>query len=529
MLFRVGPAYASVEDFTDTEIDGLMSALTVGYKYWRRIRGKPYPEEVHRDICFVRKSDSGVPIIPSGFLPVRTDSRTGVLAEDPTRDRHVCVYSIPPGYCGPLPSFDTNPIDHHRIPPELGGWKFRDYQIGAMLAAVRCERGILSLPTGSGKSAVMAGIIQSINLPALILVPNLDLLEQTADVMQEAVGHLGDVTIIGGGSKEIGFVTVATPGSLANLFVDRAIDRWLVVMADECHHINLAGQAQDTTLWYKLLMSCTAPYRFGLSGTVPPRSNAARWLLEGATGPIIYEISTSKLIEEGYLSPAVIEMVGMFHSPRISRWVEAREVHLFGDARNRKVVDAARREAGVGKSVLVLVDLKSKHGQVLADMMPEAFYVTGDTPVEERVDVVRRFKGGFGADAGVPSATSGQGDPKEARLVGQCGVANGAVGPILIGTVFGEGIDIPSLDVVVMASGGKSHRLTVQRVGRALRKAAGKDKAKIIDFIDDDGGVLLRHSKARLETYLSEPAFEVTGDVEGYGVRRTKRKGNTGG
>ena len=80
---------------------------------------------------------------------------------------------------------------------------------------------------------------------------------------------------------------------------------------------------------------------------------------------------------------------------------------------------------------------------------------------------------------------------------------------ILISTVVNEGVNIPSMDVIIMAGGGKSNKLTVQRVGRALRKAEGKETAKIIDFYDNDNGILLRHSKARLKTYRKEEEFQI--------------------
>ena len=80
---------------------------------------------------------------------------------------------------------------------------------------------------------------------------------------------------------------------------------------------------------------------------------------------------------------------------------------------------------------------------------------------------------------------------------------------ILISTVVNEGVNIPSMDVIIMAGGGKSNKQTVQRVGRALRKAEGKSEAVIIDFMDADGGMLQRHSKARLKTYRKESEFEI--------------------
>ena len=82
-------------------------------------------------------------------------------------------------------------------------------------------------------------------------------------------------------------------------------------------------------------------------------------------------------------------------------------------------------------------------------------------------------------------------------------------GGVLIGTVFGEGIDLPRLDTVIMAAGGKSERLVIQRMGRALRPFDGKQRARIIDFLDQDGGMLERHSRQRMEVYRSFDVFDM--------------------
>jgi superfamily II DNA or RNA helicase len=70
------------------------------------------------------------------------------------------------------------------------------------------------------------------------------------------------------------------------------------------------------------------------------------------------------------------------------------------------------------------------------------------------------------------------------------------------------------MDVIIMAGGGKSSKQTVQRVGRALRTAQGKQVARIIDFYDADRGILQRHSRARLRTYKKEEEFEISEMIE---------------
>ena len=69
--------------------------------------------------------------------------------------------------------------------------------------------------------------------------------------------------------------------------------------------------------------------------------------------------------------------------------------------------------------------------------------------------------------------------------------------------VWREGIDIPTLDCVIMAGAGKSELQTLQGVGRALRTAPGKEQVEIIDFLDPYR-YLARHAVKRLSVYVDK-------------------------
>lgn len=73
-------------------------------------------------------------------------------------------------------------------------------------------------------------------------------------------------------------------------------------------------------------------------------------------------------------------------------------------------------------------------------------------------------------------------------------------------TLADEGLDLPALDAVILAGGGKSYVKAFQRVGRALRLYPGKTKAYVIDFYDDSK-YLRKHSNRRIKLYKEEPAF----------------------
>jgi superfamily II DNA or RNA helicase len=71
-----------------------------------------------------------------------------------------------------------------------------------------------------------------------------------------------------------------------------------------------------------------------------------------------------------------------------------------------------------------------------------------------------------------------------------------------------EGLDIPTLNCVILAGGGKSPTKCKQRVGRAIRKAEGKVGSMIFDFIDV-GPYTRKHAKSRKRLLESEPEFNI--------------------
>jgi superfamily II DNA or RNA helicase len=71
-------------------------------------------------------------------------------------------------------------------------------------------------------------------------------------------------------------------------------------------------------------------------------------------------------------------------------------------------------------------------------------------------------------------------------------------------TIFDEGVDIPSVDTVILAAGGKSHVRLLQRIGRGMRHKEGLNQLIIHDFLDDTNMYLLSHSEERIDTYAKE-------------------------
>jgi superfamily II DNA or RNA helicase len=79
---------------------------------------------------------------------------------------------------------------------------------------------------------------------------------------------------------------------------------------------------------------------------------------------------------------------------------------------------------------------------------------------------------------------------------------------LIASTIADEGLDLPILDTLILAGGGKSSTRAFQRVGRVIRLFEGKEKAIVFDFIDYTP-MLRRHSRARQKYYQTEPLWDI--------------------
>ncbi len=375
-----------------------------------------------------------------------------------------------------------------RNPIKLNGIDPRDYQIESTRAAVQQTRGILDMGTGAGKTEVACAITQYLGLPTLFIVNKKALLLQTKERFEKRLGV--EVSVFGNGKYEVGALTVASIQSLKKHL--SAVKPYLnnyfqVVFVDECHNVS-------NNSYLKVLNQCNAYYRFGLSGTPLDRTDNSNLYIVGAFGPVIYKVSSSELIEDGFLvKPKIIfapsERYGgemdVYEFNKCHKW---QDVYYNGIVTNcfrneliTQMVEHLLTDWG-RKNVLVLIR-EIEHGRILQEkfekeLMISVPFVHGGTNKNELQSYLNQFKKG--------------------RI------------PILIAsTILDEGIDLPNISSIVLACGGESTIRSIQRIGRGIRKTEGKEDVVIIDFMDDFHYILKRHSQKRMRTCMREPNFEV--------------------
>ena len=365
-----------------------------------------------------------------------------------------------------------------RTPPDLTAdiaW-LRDYQLAAVQAVAKHGRGLLKMPTASGKTECFVALTKVIPCEWLFVTHRADLVDQAAKRYQlrtaERAGKYG------GGRWERGTcnVTVSTFQALwRGLKKKEPAARQLVqameaVCVDEVH-------AQPAASFFNCTMALVnATYRVGLSGTPLDRSDQDSLRTLGSVGPVIYRLQTQELVKRGVLARSDVRMIPCHQKMKGGDWLAVYRALIVDSVPRNKLLAQIIHKAA--KPCLVFVD-QLDHGKNL-----------------------QRELLGLGIEADFASGKDWL--AARSRKVAQL-VSGDIQSEVLICTViFQEGIDIPQLASVV-AGGGKSSVVgTLQRIGRGMRTAEGKLGFEAWDILDRGQTWLAKHSDDRLEAYQKE-------------------------
>jgi superfamily II DNA or RNA helicase len=365
-------------------------------------------------------------------------------------------------------------VDHRQPPCHLDltadlGW-LRDYQQDAVNRVLNRGRGILWCPTGSGKTEIAIALTKSLPCKWLFLVHRSSLMKQAAERYetrcQTHAGRIGD-----GVWEPRDRFTVATFQTLhARLMQPEA--KFLLaniggLIVDEAHTL-------PADSFWKVAMSINAYYRIGLSGTPLARGDRRSLLTIAATGPVIYRIRPEVLIQAGVLARPKIRMLTVTQTSIRPTWQGVYgECIVRSVPRNKVVLQAVRRSA---KPCLVFVK-EIAHGKGLAKVFQQV---------------------------GIPCDFVWGSDSTDRRRAAVHKLIRGDIEVLICSVIFQEGIDIPALQSVVIASGGQSVIAALQRIGRGMRMAQGKDEFEVYDIADRGNKWLERHTRERLKAYAGE-------------------------
>ena len=187
-----------------------------------------------------------------GVPDARWDARAGAYRALAIHYRNIKAYLDASGFAFRDDVLDLVPSPELKIRTVL-----RDYQEKAISAWLRAgQRGVVVLPTGSGKTLVALKAI-SMTYPAIVIVPTLDLLEQWKARVEEEFGI--EAGVYCGDDHKLGPVTIATYDT-AYIRAAELGNRFKLIVFDEVHHLPSPGYSTIAEMF-------ACPYRLGLTAT----------------------------------------------------------------------------------------------------------------------------------------------------------------------------------------------------------------------------------------------------------------------
>ena len=412
----------------------------------------------------------------------------------------------------------------------------RDYQSDAISRWQAAKmRGCVILPTGSGKTTVGLRAICAARVPALVVVPTIDLLNQWSESLQNGISVEGyeqnqddrqdsnvsgpfEVGKLGGGHNDIRPVTVATYDS-AYLRMSEIGDMFGLLVFDEVHHLPAVG-------YRSIAEQSVAPFRLGLTATLE-REDGLHAEIPRLAGGVVYRRGTQDLAEKRHLAKHDVRRIrvqltederreyersrsefltafnalgmkseSMYNLKRLilmsNRNKTARSALL---ARNRASEIAFNTTAKIKELEKILGKYCSfgsvQRGDVADENISVASNATSDvhhiTPTQKKTIIFtqnNKMAYKISDTFLIPIITHKTSKAERKEILDL--FRSGVYVAVVTSRVLDEGIDVPDAELGIVVSGTGSGREMVQRLGRLLRPKQDGRRALLIEMISDN-------------------------------------------
>lgn len=364
--------------------------------------------------------------------------------------------------------------------PALPKFELRDYQAKCVekvkWALQFNNNDLLVLPTGSGKSLVIASLAEAVNRKIIIFQPTKELLIQNHEKLRQYIPdeHIG-IFSASMNRKVPNTYTLATIGSIVNypeLFQDIGL-----VIIDECDLVNIK---KENSMYMQFLKNINNPKVIGLTAS-PYRLDKCCRKSKGLYGEnlltcsvgtkminrmqpmfwnrLLFNISHKELVDKGYLCPMKYESADLIQHEDIPVNDSKSDFNLTAYEEKIKpkyshIVTKLREMMRLHKSILFFCS-STKQAQELcsasSDIQAVSAYVTAKTPAKERETIINKFK------------------DQSIQICFNVGILT-------------TGFDHPALDCIILNRPTRSIRLYYQICGRGSRLFPGKKFCRVIDF-----------------------------------------------
>lgn len=373
----------------------------------------------------------------------------------------------------------------------LSGITLEKHQIDAIKTACKEEIGILSMPTGAGKTEVMAGIAKMYNSPTVIIADKRIIIEQIKarlelrDVIEEAGLFYGGATpngqlIVIGSIQSMSTPPITLKRHTPDAYAKRLararefqdiVKKADLLMVDECD--------QATSKNHKLLFRYyfNGRRRYGFSGTPFDKKKPVESLiLREHLGSIISTADRRELESIGRIIPIKFFMFSFGEDgdpqDKTAYDVAEREIIIENEKFHHKILQIVQAFPNDGTLILIDTNNVKELGCKLEELIPNSSFIYGETPTTKRRECITNF---------------------EKRTL-KC---------LIGGKIVKRGLDLAGgVENLILIGGGKLWTELDQKVGRAVRNNT-RGWSRVFCFMFLNNYYLYKHSREQLKAVTS--------------------------
>ena len=361
-----------------------------------------------------------------------------------------------------------------------------DYQEEAVNAMIAAKYGILQSAAGSGKTQMGIALAVKLKRRTLWLCHTLDLIRQSKEraelyMSEDLIGTITEGKVSLG--KGITFATIQT---MCKLDLPQYRDYWDCIITDEVHRVS--GSPTAVTQYQMVLNSLSARHKYGLSATVH-RADGMIQATYALVGKVAYQVPDEAVADK-------IMKVGIYP---VGTGIEISREALNTDGTLNYTKLITYLTGNRTRNELIASCIERRPSLILSDRLNHLEELMSLLPEDMQKDAVM-VSGKMTSKAGKAKREQAISDMRSGRkkyLFATYSLAK-------------EGLDIPCLERLYMATPQKDYAIVTQSIGRIARTFEGKADPIAYDFVDNIG-YLAKSYKKRCSTYRKNGCYFVEG------------------